>query len=175
VLTFSVGIAAGLLLGSIELPLPGDATFELGFAGGPLVAGLVLGALGRTGPLVWQLPHNANLTLRQFGTVLFLAGVGTRSGQAFADTIASPEAVKVIAAGLLVTACAVGTTFALARRLPPSTLAGVIAGMQTQPAVLAYASEHGDEEDVTVGYATVYPLAMIVKIVGAQVLAALAV
>ena len=76
VLSFSVGVALGLAVGSIDVPLPGGGAFSLGFAGGPLVVGLALGAIGRTGPIVWQLPHAANVTLRQLGTVLFLAGSG---------------------------------------------------------------------------------------------------
>ncbi|MGL6278435.1 MAG: aspartate:alanine exchanger family transporter, partial [Gaiella sp.] len=97
VLTFSVGVAFGLLLGAVDVPLPGGAGFSLGFAGGPLVAGLALGAIGRTGPLVWQLPHSANLTLRQLGTVLFLAGIGVNAGEAFGDTVISREALGVVA------------------------------------------------------------------------------
>ena len=83
VLTFSVGIAAGLLLGSIPVPLGGGHDFSLGFAGGPLVVGIILGALGRTGRLVWQMPYTANLTLRQLGTVMFLAGDRDACGRRF--------------------------------------------------------------------------------------------
>ena len=78
--TFSLGIAVGMLIGLIPIPLLGGGSFTLGFAGGPLIVGLVLGALARTGPLVWQLPHASNMALRQFGTVLFLAGIGTKAG-----------------------------------------------------------------------------------------------
>lgn len=177
ILTFSVGIAAGLLIGSIPIPYPGGS-FELGFAGGPLLVSLVLGARGRTGPLLWQLPHNANLTLRQLGMVLFLAGVGTRSGQSFADTIVTGDALEVIGVGAAVSAfVALGVLVVGLRllRLPRETLAGVIAGAHTQPAVLGFASERsGDEAGVSLGYATVYPLAIIVKILAAQVLAGLA-
>jgi putative transport protein len=174
VLSFSVGVALGLLLGAIAFPLPGGGTFELGFAGGPLLVGLLLGAIGRTGPIVWQLPHSANLTLRQVGTVLFLAGIGVNAGQAFGDTVVSRDALAVLAAAVAVSAAAslvtvgVGT---LVLRLPVAGLAGVVAGMQTQPAVLAYASEQeADDTDVSVGYATVVPLAMIAKIVLAPAL-----
>ncbi|HSC93081.1 MAG TPA: TrkA C-terminal domain-containing protein [Gaiellaceae bacterium] len=174
VLTFSLGAALGLLLGSIDVPLPGGGTFELGFAGGPLVVALALGALGRTGPFVWQLPYTANLTLRQFGAVLFLAGVGTRSGEAFGSTIADVQALLVLATAAATTATAVGLAVLgglRLLRLSPATLCGVLAGMQTQPAVLAYASEQvADEREVTAGYASVYPFAMIAKILGAQLL-----
>ncbi|MFO7170512.1 MAG: TrkA C-terminal domain-containing protein, partial [Chloroflexota bacterium] len=87
VLTFSLGIALGVLLGLVPFPLPGGLTLRLGFAGGPLLVALVLGALERTGPMIWSMPYSANLTLRQLGLVLFLAGVGTRSGNVFASTL----------------------------------------------------------------------------------------
>ncbi len=174
VLSISVGIALGLLLGAIEVPLPGGGSFALGFAGGPLIVGLVLGALGRTGPLVWQLPHSANLTLRQLGTVLFLAGIGVNAGDAFGDTILSRAAISVIAASVVVAATASTATVligTLVLHLPPKALMGVISGMQTQPAVLAYASEQTeDDSDINVAYATVVPLAMILKIILAPLL-----
>ena len=79
VISFGLGIALGLLLGAVPIPVPGG-TFSLGLAGGPLLVGLILGRLGRTGPLVWTSPYGANLTLRQFGLVLFLAGAGLAGG-----------------------------------------------------------------------------------------------
>jgi putative transport protein len=174
VLSISVGIALGLLLGAIEVPLPGGGSFALGFAGGPLVVGLALGALGRTGPLVWQLPHSANLTLRQLGTVLFLAGIGVNAGDAFGDTILSRDAIGVVVASVVVAATASAATVLigmLVLGLPTRTLMGIVSGMQTQPAVLAYASEQTeDDSDVNVAYATVVPLAMILKIVLAPLL-----
>jgi hypothetical protein len=75
-------------------------------AGGPLVVGLVLGALERTGPITWQLPYNANLTLRQLGAVLFLAGVGIRSGHAFVGTVRSSEGLVMLVVGAAVTVAA---------------------------------------------------------------------
>jgi putative transport protein len=174
VLSFSVGVALGLLLGALDVPLPGGGSFSLGFAGGPLVVGLALGAVGRTGPVVWQLPHSANLTLRQLGTVLFLAGIGVNAGDAFGDTAFSREALGVVAASVAVAATASLVTVlggALLLRLPVPALAGIVSGMQTQPAVLAYASEqHADDTEVNVGYATVVPLAIIAKIVLAPAL-----
>jgi putative transport protein len=174
VLSFSLGIAAGLALGVLPLPLPGGGTFELGFAGGPLLAGLALGALGRTGGLTWQLPYTASLTLRQFGTVVFLAGIGVRAGSSFGGALTDPASVYVFLAGMLATAAAVslvllvGTTVL---RLSPDTLAGTIAGTQTQPAVLALAAERvEDDRELNVAYATVYPLAIIAKLVLARAL-----
>jgi putative transport protein len=176
VLTFGLGIAAGLALGLVPLPLPGGSTFELGIAGGPLLVGLTLGALGRTGPLVWQIPYGANMTLRQMGLVLFLAGIGIRSGQAFASTIASASGLYTVAVGALVTSVSVALligTATLALRLSPQALSGTLAATQTQPAVLAAACEgQADERAVNIGYATVYPIAIIAKIVLAQVVLA---
>jgi putative transport protein len=173
VLTFSLGIAAGMALGLVPLPLPGGGAFTLGFAGGPLIAGLVLGARERTGRLVWQLPQAANVTLRQLGTVLLLAGIGTKAGQSFAHTVTSPQAVSIVAAGAVVTASVVALTLLAGGRLlrlPASQLSGLVAGVATQPAVLAFATAHAaDEDEVLVGYSTVYPLVMIAKIVAVQI------
>lgn len=174
VLSFSVGVAIGLALGAVDVPMPGGGSFSLGFAGGPLLVGLVLGAVGRTGPVVWQLPHSANLTLRQFGIVVFLAGIGVNAGQAFGETIVSREALGVLAVAVAVAAAGSAVTIAaglVLLRLPVATLAGMVAGMQTQPAVLASAAERErSDTEINVGYATVVPLAMIAKIVLAPVL-----
>ena len=176
VLTFGLGIAAGLALGLVAIPLPGGSTFQLGIAGGPLLVGLTLGALGRTGPLVWQIPYGANMTLRQVGLVLFLAGIGIRSGQAFASTIVSLNGLYTVAVGALVTSVSVVLLVGIATlvlRMPPQTLSGTLAATQTQPAVLAAACEdEPDDRAVNIGYATVYPTAIIAKIVLAQVVLA---
>ena len=142
-------------------------------AGGPLVIGLALGALERTGPFTWQLPYNANLTLRQLGAVLFLGGVGVRSGYAFADTIGSGDGVGMLVAGGAVTCLAALLMVWIGRavlRVPVDVLCGIVAGMQTQPAVLAFAVEQAGDDLPNTGYASVYPVATIAKIVLAQVL-----
>jgi len=173
VASFSLGLVAGLLLGLVPVPLPGGGTFRLGMAGGPLVVGLVLGALERTGPITWQLPYNANLTLRQLGAVLFLAGIGVRSGYAFADALGSGEGVSMLLAGGAVTCLAALLMVWIGRallRAPVDVLCGMIAGMQTQPAVLAFAVEQTGDDLPNTGYASVYPVATIAKIVLAQLL-----
>lgn len=173
VMTFGFGVAVGLMLGALPIPLPGGASFKLGFAGGPLVVALVLGALGRTGPIVWQLPYSANLTLRQLGLILFLAGIGTRSGHAFVTTLGQGGGLALFAAGAVITWLTALVTLVIGYRLlriPMSLLIGMLAGLQTQPAVLAYAGEQTGNDLVNIGYATVYPLAMIAKILLAQAL-----
>lgn len=174
VITFSLGIALGLLAGSVPIPIPGGVPLKLGFAGGPLIAGLVLGRLGRTGRLVWTLPYTANLTLRQLGVVLFLAGVGTRSGFAFAHTIRDGGALALFACGAAVTLTISLGTLILGRRLlriPMDVLLGMLAGIQTQPAVLAFSLEQTKNDLPNSGYASVYPVATLTKIVVAQLLA----
>uniref|UniRef100_A0A832I822 Transporter n=1 Tax=Eiseniibacteriota bacterium TaxID=2212470 RepID=A0A832I822_UNCEI len=177
VLTFGLGAALGLALGLVPLPLPGGGAFQLGLAGGPLVVGLALGALGRSGPVVWVMPYNAGLTLRQIGLVLFLAGVGTRSGWVFARTFGEAGGLALFGAGAALTfAVAMLTLWAghAILRVPPGVLAGMLSGVFTQPAVLAFAKEGSDDDGVDVGYVTVYPVTTVAKILFAQALLGLA-
>jgi putative transport protein len=173
VITFGLGMTAGLVLGSIELPLPGGDRFSLGLAGGPLVAGLCLGRLGRTGPLVWTPPYGVNLTLRQFGLVLFLAGIGLQAGSQLAGAVPGGALLRIVAAGALVSTFSAVTAIVIGYRVlhtPLSVLVGAVAGLQTQPAVLAYALEKTGRDLPNVGYTTVFPFAMIAKILVAQTL-----
>jgi putative transport protein len=174
VVTFSIGIALGLILGRLPIPLPTGGSFELGFAGGPLIVGLILGRLGRTGPFVWTLPYSANLTLRQLGMVLFLAGIGIRSGYAFAATLQQGGGVwQMMLTGALVTITFATSIFligGLIFKLSFPQLAGIMAGAQTQPAVLAYALEQAGDDQPNMSYATVYPVAMLTKIAIIQLL-----
>lgn len=174
VITFSLGIALGLLLGAIPFPLPGGGTFKLGFAGGPLLVGLVLGRVGRTGPLVWTPSFNTNLTLRQLGVVLFLAGIGTRAGGAFAESLRAGTALPLFLGGAVVTLVVASLSLVVGHfllRIPRPVLMGILAGVQTQPAVLAFANERSENDLPNVGYATVYPVATIAKILLAQTIA----
>ena len=176
VLTFGLGLALGLLLGILPLPLPGGLHATLGFAGGPLIVALVLGTLERTGPLVWSLPYSASMTLRQIGLVLFLAGIGTRAGTGFLATFGSGSGLALFGAGALLTFVTAFATLAIGYRLlrvPMSLLIGMVAGIHTQPAVLGYALDQTGNELPNLGYASVYPAATIGKILLVQVLLAL--
>ncbi len=173
VLSFSLGLALGILVGQIPIPLPGGIVFQLGTAGGPLVVALILGALERTGPIVWTLPYNANLTLRQIGLILFLAGVGTRAGYAFVSTLLQGDGLILFGAGAALTMGVTALTLFIGYRflkIPMNLLLGMIAGMQTNPAILGFANEETGGDLPNLGYATVYPLATIMKIILAQVL-----
>lgn len=176
-LAFSLGLLLGLLLGLVQVPLPGGGTFELGMAGGPLVMGLLLGRLTRTGPFVWALPFQAGNVLNQLGILLFLAYAGTNAGDDLVAALASDQGVRIMIAGLLVTAfagAALNLLGPLTAGLAGPRLTGVIAGFQTQPAVLSFANERtGSDPRVNLGYALAYPVAMIVKVLIAPFLGGL--
>lgn len=172
VVSLSLGVAAGLLLGLVQIPLPGGLSFSLGLAGGPLMVALVLGAVHRTGPVVWEVPYSANLTLRQVGLVLFFAGVGTRSGFGFVQTLGKPSGWVLLGAFALVTLVTSTVSLLLAHRLfkgSPAQTMGMVAAVHTQPAVLSFVRESTGDDQAELGYATVFPLASVLKIVLAQV------
>jgi putative transport protein len=168
----TLGIALGVLLGLVPLPLPGGARIALGFAGGPLVAGLLLGRLGRTGPLLWALPLEANQAIRHIGLLIFLAGVGLMAGGQFLDTL-SGAGPRVLLVGALTTVVASGVALFLLHAwagAPAVATLGATSGMQTQPATLAKAHELAASDEIYVAYATTYPVAMVGKILLAQAL-----
>jgi putative transport protein len=173
ILTLSIGLALGLLVGLISIPLPGGVQLSLGYAGGPLLVGLILGTLERTGPLVWTLPYSANLTLRQIGLVLFLAGIGTRAGSSFLTTFTQGNGLELLLVGALATCTIVSITLLIGYkllRIPMSILVGMIAGLQTHPALLSFAGEQANNDAPTLGYTAIYPVAIIAKIIIAQLL-----
>ena len=173
ILAFSVGPALGLLLGMVPIPLPGGFEFRLGIAGGPLLAALILGYLERTGPVVWVLPYSANLTLRQIGLVLFLAAIGTRAGWEFRTLLGSGAGAAIVATGAAVTCITAYATLWCSYRLlkmPFALASGLVAAVQTQPAILGFAVEQSGNDLPNLSYARAYPLALVGKIVLAQVL-----
>lgn len=171
--SFALGLFLGLLVGLVPIPLPGGVTVRLGLAGGPLLVGLLLGTKAFTGRLVWTMPYSANLTVRQLGLVLFLAGIGTQAGYPFVRTLASAEGLLLFAAGTAITTLSALLLLWVGYRLlgiPFSLLSGMLAGFQTQPAVLGFAADQAKSDLPNIGYATVYPTAIILKIVLVQLL-----
>ncbi len=168
----SAGILAGLLLARLPLPAP-SGHLQLGIAGGPLIVALVLGRLGRTGPLVWSLPYEGNVALRELGLLLFLSGVGVGAGTAL-RSLDAPSGMAMLGLGALVTVATSLTVLVLAPTFAASSVVGTMgttSGMQTQPATLAAAYElSGRSDEVYVSYALVYPVAMIGKILLAQLI-----
>jgi putative transport protein len=165
------GMSLGVLIGLIPIPLPGVGTFSLGTAGGPLLAALVLGKLGRTGSWSWHIPLPASLTLRTFGLTIFLAGVGLGSGAPFVDAVARSGVVLLgVAAAVVVAGFLVALLFSqYVFRLQTDDLLGVCAGVGSNPAIVAYANRLVASDRVDAAYATVFPTAMILKILCAQV------
>ncbi len=172
-LSLSIGLAVGVLIGLIPIPLPGGVVITLGMAGGPLLVGLVLGALRRTRGLVWTIPYSANLTLRQVGLTLLLAGIGIRSGYTFFSNFADSGGTQVFIAGTVITTVIAFLTLFLGYRvlnIPFGMLTGMLAGLGTQPATLGFGLQQADNELPNLGYALVFPVATITKVIVAQLL-----
>lgn len=165
-MAFGIGLVLGLLLGIVSFPLPGGQGFQLGAAAGPLIVGMLLGALRRTGPLVWTLPAAANLTIRQIGLMLFLAALGLNAGPQFASLLGSPEGWRaaLLAAVMVVVCCVIQAVGAKFIGLSSARAAGGIAGFLGQPAVLQAADARVTDERIEAAYATLFAFAIIVKI-----------
>lgn len=169
-----IGLALGAILGSIPFQVPGlPAPLKLGLAGGPLIAAIVLARLGHVGPLIWFLPPSANQVLRELGIVLFLGSVGVQSGSRFVDTLINGDGLAWMAAGALVTALPLAIVGAAARlwlKLNFLTLMGVMSGAMTNPPALQYANTMQSSEAQALAYATVYPLAMFLRVLSPQLM-----
>ncbi len=166
-----LGMTLGVLLGLIKIPVPGIGAFSLGIAGGPLLVALALGRLGRTGPLSWHIPLSANITLRNFGLTLFLAGVGLGAGKPFLDTVSKTGltflgvGAAIVLGGMLVTV-AIGQ---LLLKMPTDDLFGVMSGVAGNPAIPAYANQTLPSDRIDVAFATVFPSMTILKILCVQI------
>ncbi len=169
-----VGIALGLLLGSYPISIGGmPAPVRLGLAGGPLIAAILLSRIGKIGRLVWYLPATANLFLREFGIVLFLASVGLKSGSHFVDALIHGGGLTWLFCGAVVTFVPLVTVAAIARlglKMNYVNVCGLLAGSMTDPPALAFANAAIGSETPSVAYAAVYPLTMLVRIIVAQLI-----
>ncbi|MEO1624908.1 MAG: TrkA C-terminal domain-containing protein [Bacteroidota bacterium] len=169
-LSFGLGMALGLLLGMVTFEFPGGFQFQLGFAGGPLIVALLLGTLRRTGPVVWTLPHSANLTLRQIGLIFLLAGIGINSGHTFLNTLVSTSGLSIFLAGAVISLTGALTTLLVGYKffkIPFSFLLGMVSN---QPAVLDFALDKSGNKLPTIGFTTMLPVALITKILFVQLL-----
>jgi putative transport protein len=168
--SFGLGIALGLLLGTIKFTLPGDIQFQLGFAGGPLVVALILGYLKRTGPIVWTLPYSTNITLQQIGLILFMAVVGLRSGGTFFESVVSGGGGMIFVGGIIVSLSIAMLTLWIGYKflkIPFSILMGYVSN---QPAILEFAMTKSKNSLPLIGYSFVLPVALVLKIIYAQLL-----
>ncbi|MCD8304556.1 MAG: putative transporter [Prevotellaceae bacterium] len=169
-----VGIIVGVVLGSLPIAIPGIPTpVKLGLAGGPLIVSILVGRFGYRAKLVAFTTTSANLMLREIGLVLFLASVGIKAGATFIETVKGGDGISYIWSGFLITVIPiliVGTIARLKYKVNYFTLMGLIAGTTTDPPALAYASQTAGNEAPAVGYSTVYPLSMFLRIVVAQII-----
>lgn len=174
-IAFFAGIAVGCALGCIPIHFPGiPQPVKLGLAGGPLIVSILLGCFGPRLRIVTYTTTGANLMIREIGISLFLACVGLEAGSGFVDTIVNKGGLVWIAYGAAVTTippllCGfIGKVF---MRMDYGTLTGVLAGAGTNPPALAFAGEQdGNSGRTAVGYATVYPLAMFLRVLCAQIM-----
>jgi len=172
-ISVGVGMALGLLLGALQLPIPGVGKLSLGLAG-VLIVALVLGKLRRTGRRSWTLPLSANLVLRNLGLTIFLAQVGMASGPKFAATI-THTGFLMLGLGVIVLLALALPVLILGLfvfRMPFDETAGIVAGACGNPAILAYASDVSQTERPDVAYAMIFPSMTIVKILFVDVIAA---
>lgn len=172
--TIFVGITLGILFGSIPFAIPGmPVPLKLGIAGGPLLIAIFIGRYGYKVHLVTYTTTSANLMLREIGLVLFLASVGIKAGAGFWDTVVQGDGLKYVGTGFLITIIPILIVGPLARikyHFNYFTIMGMIAGTYTDPPALAYANQICSKEAPAVGYSTVYPLSMFLRIFTAEII-----
>ena len=174
IVTIFVGIFLGILLGSLPIAFPGMPTpVKLGLAGGPLVVAILIGRFGHKLHLVTYTTMSANLMLREIGIVLFLASVGIDAGANFVQTVVEGDGLLYVGCGFLITVIPLLIIGAIARlyyKVNYFTLMGLIAGSNTDPPALAYANQTTSGDAPAVGYSTVYPLSMFLRILTGQMI-----
>ena len=172
--TIFVGIMVGILFGSLPIAIPGmPVPMKLGLAGGPLIIAILIGRFGYHVKLVTYTTTSANMMLREIGLVLFLASVGIKAGAGFWDTVVSGDGLKYVYTGFLITVIPIliiGPLAKLRYKFNYFMVMGMIAGTYTDPPALAYANQVCTREAPGVGYSTVYPLSMFLRILTAQLL-----
>lgn len=173
-IALGLGIALGMALGLVHIPLPGGRAVAIGAAAGTLIVGLIFGKLGRIGPFVTAIPYTASQVLIEFGLLIFLAQAGSVAGNQIVEAFEGGTWLSILLLGMIVTSImAVGiyVTYRWIFKMGGTQLSGALGGVQTQPAVLAFANTRThDDPRVALGYALVYPVAMVAKILIATVL-----
>ena len=171
--TIFIGIMVGIIFGSLPFAIPGmPVPLKLGIAGGPLIIAILIGRFGYRIKLVTYTTTSANMMLREIGLVLFLASVGIKAGAGFWDTVVQGDGLKYVGCGFLITIIPiliVGTIARLKFKFNYFTIMGMLAGTYTDPPALAYANASCSKEAPAVGYSTVYPLSMFLRIFTAQI------
>ncbi len=172
--TIFLGIMTGIVFGSLPLAIPGmPVPMKLGIAGGPLIIAILIGRYGYKMHLVTYTTTSANMMLREIGLVLFLASVGIKAGAGFWDTVVAGDGLKYVGTGVLITVIPILIIGTIARKrykFNYFTIMGMIAGTYTDPPALAYANQSCSKDAPAVGYSTVYPLSMFLRILVAQLI-----
>lgn len=172
--TIFVGVFIGILFGSIPVAIPGiPVPIKLGIAGGPLIIAILIGRYGYKVHLVTYTTTSANMMLREIGLMLFLASVGIKAGDGFLETMIQGDGVKYVYTGFLITIIPILIIGIIARKkykFNYFTIMGMIAGTYTDPPALAYANSICSKEAPSIGYSTVYPLSMFLRIFTAQII-----
>ena len=172
--TIFIGIIIGIIFGSLPIAIPGmPVPMKLGIAGGPLIIAILIGRYGYKIHLVTYTTTSANMMLREIGLVLFLASVGIKAGAGFWETVAQGDGLLFVFTGFLITIIPiliVGTIARLRYKFNYFTIMGMLAGTYTDPPALAYANSVCSKEAPAVGYSTVYPLSMFLRILTAQII-----
>ena len=172
--TIFVGIILGIIFGSLPIPIPGiPMPLKLGIAGGPLIIAILIGRFGYKMHLVTYTTTSANLMLREIGLVLFLASVGIKAGANFVDTVVAGDGLLYVMTGFLITIIPVLIIGTVARKIYKFnyfTIMGMLAGATTDPPALAYANASCPKDAPAIGYSTVYPLSMFLRIFTAQLI-----
>ena len=170
--TIFIGILVGIIFGSLPIAIPGmPVPLKLGIAGGPLIIAILIGRYGYKIRLVTYTTTSANMMLREIGLVLFLASVGIKAGAGFWDTVVQGDGLKYVYTGFIITVIPIliiGTLARLKFKFNYFTIMGMIAGTYTDPPALAYANQTCSKEAPAIGYSTVYPLSMFLRILAAQ-------
>jgi putative transport protein len=169
-----IGIALGVLLGSVPVYLPRmPAPVSLGLAGGPVIVAIVLSRIGTIGPLRWNMPPDTINTLRELGVTLFMACVGIYAGKSFAATVLNGDGLRWMACASLITFFPLFVVGILARgilKINYLTLCGMLAGSMTDPPALAFANDISPSQAQSTAYAAVYPLTMCLRIMAPQII-----
>ena len=172
--TIFVGVFIGILFGSIPVAIPGiPVPIKLGIAGGPFIIAILIGRYGYKVHLVTYTTTSANMMLREIGLMLFLASVGIKAGDGFLETVIQGDGVKYVYTGFLITIIPILIIGIIARKkykFNYFTIMGMIAGTYTDPPALAYANSICSKEAPSIGYSTVYPLSMFLRIFTAQII-----
>ena len=162
-----IGLVLGVAVGAIPIPLPlVPSPLKLGLAGGPLVVALVLGRLGRTGPMVWFIPAGSSSALKELGMIFFLTCLGLASGDRFFDVLVSAKGLLWCACGVFITLMSMIAGIAMGKwlHLPTAAVAGILSGGMTNPPALEFSQTTLGSDRPALSYAAVYPLTMIMRV-----------